>query len=395
MIKNMFGLFKNKISHREVVNQYDNSDLIKAYNLIKESVPEYKEPNYALAEKVFKDFNSFQLKLFNEHLPLHPLMTLVPMSLLPYPKKYIKAAYYLYIDLANQNAPDMVQNIQELGFWLFNGYPSYEKYIAKIESIGKSDPTGGILIREKFEKLFGSKEISKEDYLAGTGSQDCSDEKIEYDFGYLPDIEEDVDFEKISKEVQKSYGKQEDEEYKIKELNSSDISTESKIIWEKDNDIKNIPNNVLIKTDTVFQIPPTDGKINIANSKESFKIIFFEEEDINKSDFVSKNTNIAEAQVHYLINDSTIYKMFKSIDKDLNNLCFTQSQILVFLKEHRNKLVGTWHFMYKIEDNFMFMQVCMDNDGSMRLFGGDFTPEGLDHVYKAAGVSFRFLTPKN
>ncbi len=188
----MFGLFKNKISHKGVVNQYDNSDLIKAYNLIKESVPEYKEPNYALAEKVFQDFNSFQLKLTREQAGPHLLPNLIPMSLLPYPKKYIKAAYYLYIDLANQKAPDMVRNIQELGFFLFSSYPNYEKYIDRLGTVRKVDEPGVAIIQEIFEKLFGTKEISREEYFLGAGSQECSDEKIKYDFGCLPDIEEDI-----------------------------------------------------------------------------------------------------------------------------------------------------------------------------------------------------------
>lgn len=232
----MFGLFKNKNTVKnlkdEAVSEFDNSEIINVYHQIKKLDPEHREPNYALAEKVFQDFNSFQLNLMKEHLPLHSLMTLVPMSLLPYPKKYIKASYYLYIDLANQKAPDMVRNIQELGFWLFAGYPNYEKYIAELESIKKVDLTGWVLIQEKFEKLFGAKEISKEDYLAGSGSQDCPDEKIKHDFGYLPVIEEDVDLERISKEVQKNYSKQEDEKYKIEKLDSADISVAYKLINE-------------------------------------------------------------------------------------------------------------------------------------------------------------------
>ena len=176
--------------------------------------------------------------------------------------------------------------------------------------------------------------------------------------------------------------------------NELDVPVTPKVIRERDTDIENIPTNVLVKTDTIFQIPPTDGKDNIANSKENFRIVFFEEEEIKKSDFVSKATTNTNARVYSLIKNSTIYKMFKSLNKDLNKLCFTQAQILMFLNEHRNELVGTWHFMYKAEDGLMFMQVCMDNDGSMRLFGGDFTAEGLDSVYKATGVNFRFLIPE-
>lgn len=221
----MFGLFKNKITHKDVVNQHDNSALIKAFNQIKTLDPEYEEPNYPLAEKVFQDFNSFQLKLSKEQTGPHLLQNLVPMSLLPYPKKYIKVAYYLYIDLANQKAPDMVRNIQELGFFLFSSYPNYEKYIDRLETVQKVDESGLAIIQEKFEKLFGTKEISKEEYFAGAGSQECSDEKITHDFGFLPNIEEDFDVEDVLKEAKEKHAKQEDEEeYDIEKIDSADIS---------------------------------------------------------------------------------------------------------------------------------------------------------------------------
>ncbi len=221
----MFGLFKKKITHNEAANQFDNSNLIYAYNQIKELSPESREPNYALAEKVFQDFNSFQLKLTREQVGPHLLPNLVPMSLLPYPKKYIKAAYYLYIDLANQKAPDMVRNIQELGFFLFSSYPNYEKYIDRLETVRKVDKSGVAIIQEKFEKLFGTTEISREEYFAGAGSQECSDEKITHDFGCLPNIEEDFDVEDILKEAKEDHFKQEDgEEYDIEKIDGADIS---------------------------------------------------------------------------------------------------------------------------------------------------------------------------
>lgn len=165
--------------------------------------------------------------------------------------------------------------------------------------------------------------------------------------------------------------------------------------WEKDKNNGNIPDNVLVKTDKVFQISPTDGRANIANSGDKFRRVFFgEDEEVQKSNFISEPTKAVEASVYSLVNDSTIYKMFKSLNKDLNKICLTQSQILSFLEDYRKELVGTWHFLYKVEGGFMFMQVCMDDDGSMRLFGGDFSEKGLDYIYPATGVNFRFLIPE-
>lgn len=39
----------------------ENEEIISAYSLIKRSVPDYNEPNYELAKKVFLDFNDFNL----------------------------------------------------------------------------------------------------------------------------------------------------------------------------------------------------------------------------------------------------------------------------------------------------------------------------------------------
>jgi hypothetical protein len=53
--------------------------------------------------------------------------------------------------------------------------------------------------REKFKSLYGSYQISKEQYDSSPSSKDAPDEKLTHDFGYLPEIEEDVDFDVISK----------------------------------------------------------------------------------------------------------------------------------------------------------------------------------------------------
>lgn len=172
------------------------------------------------------------------------------------------------------------------------------------------------------------------------------------------------------------------------------IYSEIDKIWEKDLDLNNKSTNSLAKTDKTYLIPPTDGKENISNSPGMFKLVFLDKEEIQKSDFVSKSTDSINGSVYILIDDSTIYKMFKSFGDDLNLICFTQSQILTFLKKYKNELVGTWHFLFRAKDEFMFMQVCMDDDGSMRLFGGDFSEDGLNYVYPATGVNFRFLVPE-
>lgn len=104
-----------------------NEEIISIYKRIKEAVPSYDEPNYTLAEKVFREFNDFNLKNITEiNLIYHDY---IPKSLLPYPKNYIKCAYYIFLEQAKKNKDlKMFNLIQEVGSSLFFNYPDYDKY---------------------------------------------------------------------------------------------------------------------------------------------------------------------------------------------------------------------------------------------------------------------------
>lgn len=198
----------------------ENQEIISIYNQIKRVSPDYNEPNYTLAEKVFREYNDFNLRNINE---IKCTFIPIPKSLLPYPKNYIKCAYYLFLENAEkQKDLKMFKLIQEVGCSLFLGdYPDYDRYKKKLSEIKKwehmlLDKTKSEeeieslkeLVakindgRENFRKLFGVYEISESDYYASPNSIDCTDEKLIYDFGVLPEIEEDVDFDKITKDVQ-------------------------------------------------------------------------------------------------------------------------------------------------------------------------------------------------
>jgi hypothetical protein len=199
----------------------ENQEIISIYHQIKRAVPDYDEPNYTLAEKVFREFNDFNLKNINE---INCHLIPIPKSLLPYPKNYIKCAYYLFLENAKkQKDLKMFNLIQEVGCSLFFGdYPDYDKYKKallnnkkwehmlfdktkneeEIESLKKliAKINDG---RENFRKQFGVYEISEADYNASPNSIDCTDEKLIYDFGFLPEIEQDVDMDKIIKNTKK------------------------------------------------------------------------------------------------------------------------------------------------------------------------------------------------
>jgi hypothetical protein len=205
IFKKITNLFKNNAPAPKS-GEDENEEIISAYNLIKSSVPDYDEPNYELAKKVFLDFNDFNLR--NNENGLTDYLRFIPKSLLPYPKNYIKCAYYIFLEkLKKENNLKMFKNVQEIGVSLFLEYPDYEKY--KENLTGKNTNGNGkkwidnVLKdispnpRDSFKKLYGVYEVSEEDYNSSSSSIDSTDEKLIHDFGVLPEIEKDVDMSEI------------------------------------------------------------------------------------------------------------------------------------------------------------------------------------------------------
>jgi hypothetical protein len=127
----------------------------------------------------------------------------IPQSLLPYPKNYIKCAYYIVLEsLKKEHNLEMFDAVQRVGYLLFVEYPDYERYTENLKQ--KSMYDDQILKdlepspRELFKTAYGAYHISKEEYDASPSSIDATEEKLIYDFGVLPQIEGDVDFNKIN-----------------------------------------------------------------------------------------------------------------------------------------------------------------------------------------------------
>lgn len=177
----------------------DNQDIIYIYRKMKEAAPSFNEPNYELARKVFLDFNDFNLK--NNENGLHIYLDYVPKSLLPYPKNYIKCAYYIFLEkLRKENKIEMFNNVQNVGCSLFYNYPDYKKYKENLKSKKWLDSNlKDLNMREAFKKLYGVYEVSEEDYNSSSSSIDATNEELIYDFGVLLKIEKDVELDKIIK----------------------------------------------------------------------------------------------------------------------------------------------------------------------------------------------------
>lgn len=180
----------------------ENEEIISAYNLLKKAVPDYNEPNFDLAEKVFLDFNDFFLLNSKNGLPIIYLQ-FIPKSLLPYPKNYIKCAYYIFLEkLKKENNIELFKIVQNIGQFLFSRhwYPDYEEYKKNLNNKKfVDDNLKDLNPREIFKKLYGVYGLSEEDYYSSPSSVDSTNEKLIHDFGVLPKIEEDVDWGNLKK----------------------------------------------------------------------------------------------------------------------------------------------------------------------------------------------------
>jgi len=183
-----------------------NEAIILSYKILRNngSIPA-SEPNYELAKKVFLDFNDFNLKNLDNDLLIY--LSLIPRSLLPYPKNYIKCAYYLFLEkLQKEGNIDMCENVTRIGSFLFNFYPDYDGYKANLQHkkwLDNESQLKELNCRDVFKLLYGVYEVSEEDYYSSPSSVDVSDDKLINDFGVLPAIEEDIDLDSFKPEDKK------------------------------------------------------------------------------------------------------------------------------------------------------------------------------------------------
>lgn len=183
----------NSITKKES-NDFSDEEIIETYNKMKElGVIPNNEPNYELAKKVFLDFNDFNLVNTENKLTIY--LDYIPKSLLPYPKNYIKYAYYLFLEkLEKEGNEEMRKNVESIGILLFTGYPDYEKYKKNLPKKKVIDEAlKDLKIRETFKRIYGVYEVSEEDYNSSPSSTDVTKERLYNDFGVLLKIEDDIE----------------------------------------------------------------------------------------------------------------------------------------------------------------------------------------------------------
>jgi hypothetical protein len=212
ILETILNRFKNTTSETPEAKDYSNTEIVNIYNKMKSEwkLTPVDEPNYTLARKVFLDFNDFNQKNLDIHLMY---LDFIPLSLLPYPKNYIKCAYYIFLEsLKKEKNLEMFKVAQEVSSTLFLYYPNWEKYQENLKHkawyddvvFKNGNPFNGRIPREEFKKLYGTYQISKEEYDNSPSSTDATNEKLIHDFGVLPEIEEDVDYAKILKDKKPS-----------------------------------------------------------------------------------------------------------------------------------------------------------------------------------------------
>ncbi|HFC11155.1 MAG TPA: hypothetical protein ENJ75_03165 [Candidatus Kaiserbacteria bacterium] len=206
LLKKIHDFLKYEETKEDSLKDVSVEVLVETYNRLKDQgVITADEPNYTLARKVFLEFNDFNKMNIDE---IHAMYRgFVPRSLLPYPKNYIKCAFYIFLDfLKKEKDAKMFEAAQTVGAGLFINtvYPSWDIYQENLELKSMHDDIvfkdgssfNGHIPREEFKKLYGSYQILKEDYDNSLSSKDVSEEKLIHDFGVLPEIEEDVDMRK-------------------------------------------------------------------------------------------------------------------------------------------------------------------------------------------------------
>jgi hypothetical protein len=122
--------------------------------------------------------------------------------------------------------------------------------------------------------------------------------------------------------------------------------------------VGNVDRAKLISGAVVLEIEETDGKETIAEASDTFTggIYGLTKHEGHKA-VPTKKTRV---QVYEMIKNGKYAEVFGGLSNDLNSLCFSESQIIQFVKKHRKWLrdesYGTF-FLYKKGGEFFVARV--------------------------------------
>ena len=110
-------------------------------------------------------------------------------------------------------------------------------------------------------------------------------------------------------------------------------------------------------------IPKCDGLRTLASIGEILKPNKLSLADVRINQ-PGRATGETEVEIRKVVKDSTFGNLFFSFKRDLENLCFTQNQIVVFFEKysHRLSCESRNAFLSKIGDKFVIFNVFLSNE---------------------------------
>ncbi|MDA3815539.1 MAG: hypothetical protein PF549_04190 [Patescibacteria group bacterium] len=146
-----------------------------------------------------------------------------------------------------------------------------------------------------------------------------------------------------------------------------------------------------ISDDEKLVIKACNGLEILLDAKDLFAYIDnnFRNFEANQPGQSTEKTSVV---VYEAENSGTFTQLFGSLSGDLDKLCFTQAQIIGFVRSHRNWLRTDGHgtfFLFKSWDHFFIAIVRFDSDDGLRVnirrFGDD--------IFLFADYCSRFVVP--
>lgn len=139
-------------------------------------------------------------------------------------------------------------------------------------------------------------------------------------------------------------------------------------------------------------LDPVDGMEVIADAKEVFAWI---DSDFRNWGVDQKGQATGETPVRVckMVEDATFKQMFVSLSSDTRKLCLTQSQIIGFVKKHRQWLRTDGYatfFLFKSHDQLFVALVAFRSDGALSVIVHQF---GDPHVW-GGGSRRRVVVPQ-
>ncbi len=159
-------------------------------------------------------------------------------------------------------------------------------------------------------------------------------------------------------------------------------------------------NPVVIQTEYLRQlfasetisVGATDGTRTVAKARNVFVAGIDSNFVVWELDVPSRPTKVTKAIVYEITNDGTFAEVFGSLNRSLDSLCWTQSQIVDFVEawDRLREDGRTTFFLFKVGNKFFVARVYVGSVGSLRMRVSRFSD---DYVWFAV-YHHRFAVPQ-